>query len=75
MANQSGLMSSFLIRSSFFKNQIFKDKNQNSIEIWIALTIIYRFLPVTTFDTIQGYRNLKFILSQLFFDYLVQKFE
>ena len=34
-----------------FKSQIFKDKNQNSIEIWTALTICW-FLPIITFDTI-----------------------
>ena len=53
MESQSGLMSSLLIRSSFLKNQIFKDKKQNAIEIWTALIMICWFLPIISFHTIQ----------------------
>ena len=66
MASQSGLMSSFLIRSFFSKNQIFKDKKQNAIEIWKALIMICWFFPIISFDTIQCHHNLKFTFLQLF---------
>ena len=52
-------------------NVIVKYKIKKYIEIWTVLTTTCLFLPIVTFDTIQGHHNLKFTFSQLFLDYLL----